>query len=120
MNGVSYLALSIGLLTETSFAFRQTPSPTIVAQVTGSVPPSGVLIASPPAPVAVPPSGRFGDSRAPRRHRPPIQDGPKVANSQKGRQDAPPCGALAVRQPARGDYADIDRRTKRSGHTFSR
>jgi hypothetical protein len=57
MNGVCYLALSIGLLTETSFAFGQTPSPTIVAQVTGSVPPSGVLITSPPAPVAVPPSG---------------------------------------------------------------
>ena len=52
-----YLALGIGLLTETSFTLGQTPSPTLVAQVTGSVPPSGVLITPPPAPVAVPPSG---------------------------------------------------------------
>jgi hypothetical protein len=55
--GVSYLALGIGLLTETSFAFGQAPSPTLVAQVTGTVPPSGVLTTQPPAPVAVPPSG---------------------------------------------------------------
>src|SRR5215472_14256117 len=54
---MSCLALSIGLLTETSFALGQTPSPTLVAQVTGTVPPSGVLRAPPPAPVAVPPSG---------------------------------------------------------------
>jgi hypothetical protein len=45
--GVRYLALGIGLLTGTS----------LFAQVTGSVPPSGVLTAPPPAPVAVPPSG---------------------------------------------------------------
>jgi hypothetical protein len=32
MNGLSYLALGIGLLTETSFALGQTPSPTLVAQ----------------------------------------------------------------------------------------
>jgi hypothetical protein len=119
MNGVCYLALSIGLLTETSFAFGQTPSPTcrtgdgLRAPIwcSDNVAPSSSRRAA---------IGRFGDSRAPRRHRSPIQDGPKVANYQNGRQDAPPCGALAVRQPARGDYADIDRRTKRSGHTFSR
>src|SRR5262249_28140409 len=34
---MSCLALSIGLLTETSFALGQTPSPTLVAQVTGTV-----------------------------------------------------------------------------------
>jgi hypothetical protein len=55
--GVPYLALGIGLLTETSLALGQTPSPTLVAQVTGSVPPSGVLTTPPLAPVAVPPSG---------------------------------------------------------------
>ena len=55
--GVSYLALGIGLLTETPFALEQSPSPMLVAQVTGTVPPSGALIAPPPAPVAVPPSG---------------------------------------------------------------
>jgi hypothetical protein len=54
---MSYLAFGIGLLTETSFALGQTPSPTLVAQVTGTVPPSGVLITPSPAPVAVPPSG---------------------------------------------------------------
>jgi hypothetical protein len=57
MNGVSYLAFGIGLLTETSIALGQTPSPTLVAQVTGTVPPSGVLVTPLPAPVAVPPSG---------------------------------------------------------------
>ena len=46
--------LSIGLLTETSFA--QTPCPTLHAQVTGSVPPSDVLMTPPPAPVAAVPS----------------------------------------------------------------
>jgi hypothetical protein len=55
MKGASYFALGVGLLTET--ALGQTPSQTLVAQVTGSVPPSGVLITPPPAPVAVPPSG---------------------------------------------------------------
>jgi hypothetical protein len=57
MNGVSYLALAVGLLTKTSFAFGQTLSPTLVAQLTGSVPPSGVLITPQPAPVVVPSSG---------------------------------------------------------------
>jgi len=57
MNGVSYLAFGIGLLTETSFALGQTPNATLVAQVTGSSPPAGVLTAPPPAPVVVPPSG---------------------------------------------------------------
>ena len=57
MNGVSYLAFGIGLLTETSFALGQTPSAMLVAQVTGSVPSAGVLVTPPPAPVAVPPSG---------------------------------------------------------------
>jgi len=56
LNGVSYVALAIGLLTKT-FAFGQTLSPTLVAQVTGSVPPSGVLITPPPAPVVVLSSG---------------------------------------------------------------
>jgi hypothetical protein len=56
-SGAYYLALGIGLLSETSFASQQRPSPTLVAQVTGTVPPSGVLITPPPAPVAVPPSG---------------------------------------------------------------
>jgi hypothetical protein len=57
MNGVSYLALGIGLLTETSFAFGQVASQMTIAQVTGSVPPSGVLMTPPPAPVGVPSSG---------------------------------------------------------------
>ena len=57
MKGASYFALGVGLLTETAIALGQTPSQTLVAQVTGSVPPSGVLITPPPAPVAVPPSG---------------------------------------------------------------
>ena len=57
MNGVSGLALGIGLLAETSFAFEQSSNATFVAQVTGSVPPAGVLVTPPPAPVAVPPSG---------------------------------------------------------------
>src|SRR5262245_1143946 len=57
---MSYLALGIGLLSEASFALGQTPSPTLVAQVTGTVPPSGVLTTPPPAPVAVPPSGVLG------------------------------------------------------------
>jgi len=34
--------------------------------------------------------------------------------------DAPPCRALAVRRPSRDDYADHDRRSKDSGHTFGR
>jgi hypothetical protein len=54
---MSCLALGIGLLTETSFALAQMPSSTLVAQVTGTVTPSGVLITPPPAPVPVPPSG---------------------------------------------------------------
>ena len=57
MKGASYFALGVGLLTETAIALGQTPSQTLVAQVTGSVPPSGVLITPPAAPVAVPPSG---------------------------------------------------------------
>jgi hypothetical protein len=56
-NGVSYLALGIGLLTGTLIAFGQTPSPTLVAQAPVTVPPSGVLVTQPPAPVPVPPSG---------------------------------------------------------------
>jgi hypothetical protein len=56
-NGVSYLALGVGLLTGTLFAYGQTPSPTAVAQAVATVPPSGVLVTQPPAPVAVPPSG---------------------------------------------------------------
>jgi hypothetical protein len=54
-SGAYYLALGIGLLSEMSS--QQRPSPTLVAQVTGSVPPSGILKTPPPAPVAVPPSG---------------------------------------------------------------
>jgi hypothetical protein len=50
-----YLALGIGLLCDMSS--QQRPTPTLVAQVTGSVPSSGVLKTTPPAPVAVPPSG---------------------------------------------------------------
>jgi hypothetical protein len=49
--------LGIGLLTETSLAFGQAANPTLVAQVTGTVPPAGVLTSPPPAPVLVPPSG---------------------------------------------------------------
>jgi hypothetical protein len=56
-NRVSCLALGIGLLAGTLFAFGRTPSPTLVAQAPASAPPSGVLITEPPAPVAVPPSG---------------------------------------------------------------
>ena len=54
---VSSLALGIGLLIETALALGQASSPTVVAQVSGSERPSGVLITPPPAPVAVPPSG---------------------------------------------------------------
>ena len=55
MKRVSYFALGVGLLTETLCAIGL--SSMLVAQVTGAVPPSGVLITPPPAPVAVPPSG---------------------------------------------------------------
>jgi hypothetical protein len=57
MNGVSYLALGIGLLTETTFALGQVAGQMTVAQVTGSVPSAGVLITPPRAPVPVPSSG---------------------------------------------------------------
>jgi hypothetical protein len=52
---VSNLVVGIGLLTTP--AFGQPPSGTLVAQITGSTPPAGVLITPQPAPVAVPPSG---------------------------------------------------------------
>ena len=55
MKSVSYLSLGVGVLAEISFAV--VPSSNPLAQVTSTVPPSGVLITSPPAPVAVPPSG---------------------------------------------------------------
>ena len=54
---MSCLALGVGLLSETSFALRQTPRTTLVAQVTGSLPPSGVSRTPQPAPVVVPPAG---------------------------------------------------------------
>ncbi len=54
ISGASHLAFGIGLLTETALALGQTPSATLIAQVTGSTPPAGVLVAPPPAPVAVP------------------------------------------------------------------
>jgi hypothetical protein len=57
MNGLSYLALGIGLLTETSFAFGQVAGEMTIAQVTGSAPSSGVLMTQSPAPVTVPSSG---------------------------------------------------------------
>jgi hypothetical protein len=57
MNGVSYLALGIGLLTETTFVLGQVAGQMTVGQVTGSVPSAGVLITPPPAPVPVPSSG---------------------------------------------------------------
>jgi hypothetical protein len=56
-NASSYVALGIGLLTNTSLALAQTPDSIFVAQITGSVPSSGVLATPPLAPVAVPPSG---------------------------------------------------------------
>jgi hypothetical protein len=40
---MSCLALGVGLLNETSFALRQTPRTTLVAQVTGSLPPHPVF-----------------------------------------------------------------------------
>jgi hypothetical protein len=55
--GLPHLAVGIGLLAETSLAIGQAPSQMLVAQVTGAVPPSGVLLTPPPAPVSVPPSG---------------------------------------------------------------
>jgi len=55
--GLPYLAVAIGLLAEISLALGQAPSRMVVAQVTGTVPSSGVLAAPPPAPVSVPPSG---------------------------------------------------------------
>lgn len=54
---VSSLALGIGLFTKTALALGQASGPTAVAQAAGSERPSGVLITTPPAPVAVPPSG---------------------------------------------------------------
>ena len=56
-NAPSCVALGIGLLTNTSFALAQTSNSILVAQITGSVPSSGVLATPSPAPVAVPPSG---------------------------------------------------------------
>jgi hypothetical protein len=56
-NSVSYLALGVGLLTGTLFAYGQTFSLVAQAPATVAVPPSGVLVTQPPAPVAVPPSG---------------------------------------------------------------
>ena len=56
-NAPSCVALGIGLLTNTSFALAQTSNSILVAQITGSVPFSGVLATPSPAPVAVPPSG---------------------------------------------------------------
>ena len=72
-NGVSYLALAlgVGLLTETLFAHGQTLSPTLVAQAP-AVPPSGVLVTQPPAPspCRLRASGDAADDRAPNfRHR---------------------------------------------------
>jgi hypothetical protein len=55
--GLPYLVVSIGLLAETSLASGQAPSRMIVAQITGTVPSSGVLAAPPAAPVSVPASG---------------------------------------------------------------
>jgi hypothetical protein len=56
-SGMSCVALGLGLLTETLFAFGQTTSPTFLAQGPSSAPPSGVLMTPPTAPVFVPPSG---------------------------------------------------------------
>jgi hypothetical protein len=55
--GLPYLVVGISLLAETSMALGQTLSPMLVAQITGTAPPSGVLTAPPPAPVSVLPSG---------------------------------------------------------------
>jgi hypothetical protein len=55
VNKTSYLVLGVGLFTETAFALAQTPRSMLLAQVTGAVPPSGVL--QTPLPAPVPPSG---------------------------------------------------------------
>ena len=59
--GVNW-TLGVGLLIETSFAVGL--SSTLIAQLTGTVPPSGVLITPPPAPGRSPAVWFSGDSRA--------------------------------------------------------
>jgi hypothetical protein len=65
VNKASYLVLSVGFFVETSLALGQTPTAMSIAQETGTMPPSGTLITSPPAPVAVPSSGALADDRHP-------------------------------------------------------
>ena len=83
-NGVYYLALGIGLLTETS-VLGQTPSSTVVAQSPTTVRPSGVLITPPPAPVAVPPSGVLPTPERRAVTTPPFKTAQKVQAAQKAR-----------------------------------
>jgi hypothetical protein len=65
VNKASYVVLSVGFFVETSLALGQTPAALSIAQETGTMPPSGTLITSPPAPVAVPSSGALADDRHP-------------------------------------------------------
>ena len=124
-SGVSYLTLGIGLLTGPLFAYGQTPSPTFVAQAPVTVPPSGVLVTQPPAPVPVPPSGVLVTPPTIERHA--VTTVPvKTAQTVRIAKRATP---ITMRRhvvhwrparSARDDYADPDRRSKHSGHTFGR
>jgi hypothetical protein len=84
MKGASYFALGVGLFTETAIALGQTPSQTVVAQVTGSVPPSGVLITPPPAPVPLPPSGSLATIDRPAVTAVPFTTIQKLRTARKG------------------------------------
>jgi hypothetical protein len=116
-NGVSCLAIGIGLLSETLFAFGHAPSSTVVAQLPTSVRPSGVLTTTTLAPVAVPPSGVLPTLERRAVTTLPFKSVPKMQTTKKEQvsQDEPPCRAFAARRPAPDD-ADHDR----SGHTSGR
>ena len=80
--GVPYLALGIGLLTGTLFAFGQTPHPMLVAQAPSFRAPirsSDNTAASPRRRAAIGRSGGPADGRAPHRCHPAVQDSAKRA-----------------------------------------
>jgi hypothetical protein len=72
--GVSYLALGIGLLTETSFALGQRRTSD---RYRAPIRCSDNAPASPRPCAAI---GHPDNGRTPRRHHHPVQDGPKVAD----------------------------------------
>ena len=83
--GLPHLAVGIGLLAATSLAIGQTPSRTLVAQVTGTVPPSGVLTAPPSAPVSVPPSGVLTAVESPHVTAPEFKTGQKSHTARRAK-----------------------------------